>query len=72
MLANVTASGVPLRATSAVLCSGEPRDPSHRGLLMYEKPKLERLGTLRNVTLAGWAFAGSDAVNPFHRYTVTG
>ncbi len=39
---------------------------------MYEKPTLERLGTLRNVTLAGWAFAGSDAANPFHRYTVTG
>jgi len=39
---------------------------------MYEKPTLERLGTLRDATLAGWAFAAGDAVNPFHRYTATG
>ena len=39
---------------------------------MYEKPTLERLGTLREVTRAGWAVEGGDATNPFHRYSATG
>jgi hypothetical protein len=36
---------------------------------MYEAPKLERLGTLREVTLSGGSVSAADAANPFHRYT---
>jgi hypothetical protein len=39
---------------------------------MYETPRLERLGTLRELTLAGWTVEGGDAANPFHRYSATG
>ncbi len=35
---------------------------------MYQTPKLERLGTFREVTLAGGAVLNSDASNPYHRY----
>lgn len=34
----------------------------------YEAPKLERLGTFRDITLAGGCTAMADAVNPYHRY----
>jgi hypothetical protein len=34
----------------------------------YEAPKLERLGRLRDLTLAGGCFAAADGVNPYHRY----
>ena len=36
---------------------------------MYQAPKLERLGTFREVTLAGGDFNPGDGVNPFHRYS---
>lgn len=35
---------------------------------MYQAPKLERLGTLRELTLAGGAFLAADPANPYHRY----
>jgi len=35
---------------------------------MYEAPKLERLGTFRDVTQAGGAFEPGDGSNAFHRY----
>lgn len=35
---------------------------------MYQAPKLERLGTFREVTLAGGAFNPGDGANPYHRY----
>lgn len=35
---------------------------------MYEAPKLERLGTFREITLAGGDFNPGDAANPYHRY----
>jgi hypothetical protein len=35
---------------------------------MYQSPKLERLGTFREVTLAGGNVTLADASNPFHRY----
>ena len=35
---------------------------------MYQAPKLERLGTMRELTRAGGAFSQADATNPFHRY----
>jgi hypothetical protein len=36
---------------------------------MYETPKLERLGTLRELTRAGGDFTPGDGVNPYHRYS---
>jgi hypothetical protein len=35
---------------------------------MYEAPKLERLGTVRDLTQAGGGFVAGDGVNPYHRY----
>jgi hypothetical protein len=35
---------------------------------MYQAPKLERLGTFREVTLAGGDFNPGDGGNPYHRY----
>jgi hypothetical protein len=35
---------------------------------MYQKPVLERLGTFREITLAGGCIAAGDGVNPYHRY----
>jgi len=35
---------------------------------MYEAPKLERLGTFREITLAGGDFNPGDGGNPYHRY----
>ena len=34
----------------------------------YEAPKLERLGTFRDITMAGGCMAMADAANPYHRY----
>ena len=39
---------------------------------MYQAPKLERLGTFREVTLAGGDFNPGDGVNPYHRYSPAG
>ncbi|HEY5415301.1 MAG TPA: lasso RiPP family leader peptide-containing protein [Gemmatimonadaceae bacterium] len=36
---------------------------------MYQAPKLERLGTFREVTLAGGMVSQADATNPYHRYS---
>ena len=35
---------------------------------MYEKPKLERIGTMRDITRAGGCMAMADAANPYHCY----
>jgi len=35
----------------------------------YHEPKLERFGTLGEITLAGGDFNPGDGANPFHRYT---
>ena len=35
----------------------------------YQAPKLERLGTFRELTQAGGQFACSDGANPYHRYS---
>jgi len=35
---------------------------------MYERPTLERLGTLRELTRAGGANTPGDGANPYHRY----
>jgi hypothetical protein len=35
---------------------------------MYVAPKLERLGTFREVTQTGGAFEPGDGGNPYHRY----
>jgi len=34
----------------------------------YEKPVLERIGTLRELTRSGGEFACADGTNPYHRY----
>jgi hypothetical protein len=50
---------------------GIPGDSfQEEGTSMYQAPKLERLGTFREVTLAGGAVLQADASNPFHRYDV--
>lgn len=36
--------------------------------MKYESPKLERLGTFREITLAGGMVAAADATTPYHRY----
>ena len=36
--------------------------------MWYEAPKLERLGTLRELTRAGGCLAFADGANPYHRY----
>lgn len=35
---------------------------------MYQAPKLERLGTLRELTRSGGQFLQADVSNPYHRY----
>ena len=40
---------------------------------MYEKPTIQRFGTVREMVLAGFIKAGgcvraADGVNPYHRY----
>ncbi len=35
---------------------------------MYESPKLQRWGTLRDLTRAGGDNTPGDAANPYHRY----
>jgi hypothetical protein len=35
---------------------------------MYKSPKLERLGTVRELTQAGGDNSPGDATNPYHRY----
>jgi hypothetical protein len=35
---------------------------------MYQSPKLERLGTFREVTLSGETFLCGDGASPYHRY----
>lgn len=35
---------------------------------MYQAPKLARLGTLRELTLAGGGVLAADSANPYHRY----
>jgi hypothetical protein len=38
---------------------------------MYQAPRLERLGTLRDMTRAGGEFLAADATNPYHRYSAS-
>ena len=54
-------------AATAVLCREFPETPLREGW-MYQAPRLERLGTFREVTLAGGEFAQGDGTNPYHRY----
>jgi len=48
--------------------AGKSRKTGRTEGSMYEAPKLERLGTFREVTLAGGNFNPGDGGNPFHRY----
>jgi hypothetical protein len=49
--------------------AGNSRKLLSREGLMYQAPKLERLGTFREVTLAGGMVSQADATNPYHRYS---
>jgi len=53
----------------AVICREFPENHLSWEGWMYQAPKLERLGTFREVTLAGGAFVAGDGVNPYHRYS---
>ena len=48
------------------------REHLSRETTVYKAPKLERLGTLRDLTQAGGEFATGDGANPYHRYTAIG
>lgn len=65
------ADGLHLRLSRPYFCREIPETPTLE-VWMYEAPKLERLGTFRDVTLAGGAFLQGDGVNPYHRYDLVG
>ena len=52
--------------------AGNSRKLLSREGWMYQAPKLERLGTFREVTLAGGEFTPGDGGNPYHRYAPIG
>ena len=52
----------------AVICREFPENHLSREGWMYQAPKLERLGTFREVTLAGGMVSAADGSNPYHRY----
>jgi hypothetical protein len=52
---------------AVVLCRGIPETPV-KGGFMYQTPKLERLGSFREITQAGGDFTPGDGANAFHRY----
>jgi len=56
-------------AMPAVICREFPENHLSREGWMYQAPKLERLGTFREVTLAGGMVSQADATNPYHRYS---
>ena len=56
-------------AMPAVICREFPENHLSWEGWMYQAPKLERLGTFREVTLAGGAVNAADGSNPYHRYS---
>ena len=74
-------SGISLRPALPQACTyghagrtlpGIPGNTSQGRVRMYQAPKLERLGTFREVTLAGGDFNPGDGGNPYHRYSQIG
>ncbi len=65
---SAVAAGIGLRPGAVVLCREIP-ETSLKGGFMYQAPKLERLGTFREITQAGGDFSPGDGTNAFHRYT---
>ena len=61
------AAGLHLRPRRPYF-AGKSRKHLSREGWMYQAPKLERLGTFREVTLAGGDFNPGDGGNPYHRY----
>ena len=47
--------------------TGKHENTNHENA-KYEAPRLEHLGTLRELTQAGGCTAMADGVNPYHRY----
>jgi hypothetical protein len=56
-------------AMPAVICREFPENHLSWEGWMYQAPKLERLGTFREVTLAGGMVEAGDGANPYHRYS---
>jgi hypothetical protein len=44
-----------------------PAKPIDEGVIMYEKPAIQRYGTLQELTLGQGPLAGGDATSVFHR-----
>ena len=65
-------AGSHLRPSRPYFAGEIPDTPSPREGFMYQAPKLERLGTFREVTRAGGEFLAADATNPYHRYSAQG
>ena len=61
------AAGLHLRPSRPYF-AGEFPETFILGGTMYQAPKLERLGTFREVTLDGGEFNPGDGVNVYHRY----
>jgi len=61
-------AGLHLRPSRPYFAGKSRRTPPREGW-MYQSPKLERLGTFREVTLAGEVFVCGDGTNPYHRYS---
>lgn len=54
-------------ATLAVPPLGEQPSTLRKGICMYQKPAVERFGTLREITQAGGTPTPGDPSNTFHR-----
>ena len=63
--------GLAPTATPVVICREFPEKPLLGGF-MYQAPKLERLGSFREITLGGGDFNPGDGTNAFHRYSPNG
>ena len=65
------AAGLHLRPRRPYFAGKSRKHLSWEGS-MYQAPKLERLGSFREVTLGGGDFNPGDGTNAFHRYAPTG
>ena len=65
-------AGLHLRPSRPYFAGKSRKLPSPREGKMYQAPRLERLGTFREVTRAGGEFLAADATNPYHRYSAQG
>ena len=45
----------------------EPRSTDRQGVVMYEKPEVQRFGSLRELTQGGGPSGSGDATSVYHR-----